>query len=74
MAGALDGPEDAVAMQKEQLRWDQSLCRHQPFGDDGWTAQTVKKLGFEQTVRGEGGRHGEKNGRAKWENNRCASV
>ena len=49
---------NAVTSKKEQSRWEMSwevsLSRSQPFGDDGWTAQTVKALGLEHTVRGEG--------------------
>ena len=40
---------------KELARWSLSLSRSQPFGDDGWTAQTVQQLGLEHTVRSEGG-------------------
>lgn len=46
---------NAVTTKKEQSRWELSLSRSRPFGDDGWTAQTVKKLELEHTVRGEGG-------------------
>ena len=40
---------------EEQSRWELSLSRSRPFGDDGWMDQTVKKLELEQTVRGQGG-------------------
>ena len=46
---------NAVATKKEQSRWELSISRSQPFGDDGWTAHAVKLLGLEHTVRGEGG-------------------
>ncbi len=46
---------NAVTTKKEQSHWIVSLSRSQPFGDDAWTGQTVKKLGLEHTVRGEGG-------------------
>ena len=44
---------------KEQARWELSLTRSRPFGDDGWTAGTAKKLELEHTIRDEGGAHGE---------------
>ena len=44
---------------REQARWELSLGRSRPFGDDVWTAGTAKKLGLEHTIRGEGGAHGE---------------
>ena len=46
---------NAVATKKQQSRWELSLSRSQPFGDDDWTAHAVKLLGLEHTVRGEGG-------------------
>jgi putative transposase len=46
---------NAVLTKKEQSRWELSLSRSRPFGDDVWTAQTVKALGLQHTVRGEGG-------------------
>ena len=46
---------NAARTKKDQSRWELSLSRSRPFGDDGWTAQTVKKLELEHTVRGEGG-------------------
>ena len=46
---------NAVTTKKEQSRWELSLSRSRPFGDDLWTNQTVKKLELEHTVRGEGG-------------------
>ncbi len=46
---------NGVTSRKEQSRWELSLLRSRPFGDDAWTARTVKKLGLEHTVRGEGG-------------------
>ena len=49
---------------KEPSRWELSLSRGRPFGDDGWTAQMVKALGLEHTVRGEGGnQYAEKGGK-----------
>jgi putative transposase len=56
---------NAVVSQKEQSRWEMSLSRSRPFGDDGWTAAAAKKLGVEHTMRSEGGRHGRKDRTAK---------
>ena len=44
-----------VITPKEQSRWEGSLARSQPFGDDGWTAMAGRKLGLEHPMRGEGG-------------------
>jgi hypothetical protein len=41
----------------EQSRWELSLTRSRPFGDDRWTAKAVAKLGLEDTVREEDGEH-----------------
>ena len=46
---------NAVMTLKEQARWQLSLARSQPFGEDVWTAMAVRKLGLEHTMRGEGG-------------------
>ena len=43
-----------VITPKEQSRWERSLARSQPFGDDGWKLETVKALDLEHTVRSEG--------------------
>ena len=51
---------NAVVTAKEKSRWELSLARSRPFGDDEWTARTVKEMGLEHTVRGEGGAHGRK--------------
>jgi len=45
---------NSVITKKEQDRWKLSLARGRPFGDDQWTAQTVKEMGLEHTVREEG--------------------
>ena len=61
-----DRPKDwtpwvnAAVTEKEKSRWQLSLSRSQPFGDDAWTARTTTKLGLEHTMRGEGGAHGAK--------------
>jgi putative transposase len=39
---------------KELDRIQLTLNRSQPFGDDAWTAKTVKKLGLQHTIRREG--------------------
>ena len=53
---------NAEITRKEQERWELSLGRSQPFGDNGWTALVAKKLGLEHTIRSEGGGHGAKKG------------
>lgn len=40
-------------------QWE-GLVHRRPFGDDGWTAGTVKTLGLEHMVRGEGGTMGKR--------------
>jgi putative transposase len=65
-AWPVDRPRDwlrrvnAVMTAKEQSRWELSLTRSRPFGDDRWTARAVAQLGLEHTVRGEGGDHGKR--------------
>ena len=53
---------NATVSEKEKSRWELSLARSRPFGDDGWTAATVKMMGLEHTVRSEGGDHGARKG------------
>ena len=52
----LDGV-NSVITDKEKSRWELSLARSQPLGDDGWTIAAAKKPGLESTMRGEGGAH-----------------
>jgi putative transposase len=53
---------NAVVTEKQKIRWELSLARSRPFGDDPWTARTVRRMGLEHTVRGEGGAHRGKGG------------
>jgi putative transposase len=51
---------NAAITAKERLRWESSLSRNRPFGDDQWTARAAKQLRLEHTIRSEGGAHGRK--------------
>jgi putative transposase len=60
----VDRPRDwttrvtAAVTDKETARWELSLSRGRPFGDDHWTVRTAAKLGLGHTIRDEGGAHG----------------
>ena len=51
---------NAVITAKEKSRWELSLARGRPFGDDQWTVRTLKKTRLEHITRAEGGAHGRK--------------
>lgn len=40
--------------EKEIKRWQQSMQRNSPFGDEKWIAQTAEKLDMKHTIRSEG--------------------
>jgi putative transposase len=48
---------NAVMTAREQSRWELSLVRGRPFGDDAWTARAARRLGLQHTIRDEGGAH-----------------
>jgi hypothetical protein len=42
---------NAPLTDKEQDRWNLTLDRCRPFGDDAWVGQTARRLGLEHTLR-----------------------
>jgi hypothetical protein len=55
MAERLASPACVPITGKELARWQVSLARSRPFGEDAWIVATARRLGLQHTMRSEGG-------------------